>query len=202
MSDHDALGRAFDEARFGPGRILNLREGMPTGADAARRAELWLRAKQVERAGEVLVVTGRGRGSAGGVPVVREAVHKLLGTLRRKGVVAEWSEHTPGSFVVRLAPMRALVDAPRRMRGGGGAPRPADPEALRGLSAPTRDRLRALAIASLHALGVRSPDDDVVRDEMLRHFSALSAGLPQGVSVERLLAEAVERALAEYEESA
>ena len=200
MPDHDAIDRAFDEARFGPARTLNLREGMPTGADAARRAELWLRAKQVERAGEVLVVTGRGRGSVGGVPVVREAVHKVLGTLRRKGVVAEWSEHTPGSFVVRVASMRALVDAPRRMRGGGGAPRPADPEVLRGLTPATRDRLRELSVASLHALGVRSPDDGVVHDEMLRQFAALSAGIPQGVHLERLLAEAIGRALDEHHE--
>ncbi len=200
MTDRHALDRAFDEARFGPGRTLNLRDAMPTGAEAARRAELWLRAKQVERAGEVLVITGRGAGSEGGVPVVREAVRTLLVALRRRGVVAESSEHSPGAFVVRLASMRALVESPRRARGAGPPP-PTDPEALRGLGTATRDRLRMLAVAALHALGIQSPGDAAVHDEMLRHFSALSAGIPAGVNGERLLAEAIDRALEDYDEA-
>src|ERR1035437_9658131 len=90
------LHRAFDEARFGAARTLDLRTSMPTGAEAVRRAEPWLRERQMARAGGVLVITGRGRASPGGIAVVREAIRKLLGTLKRKGVVAAVAEHTPG----------------------------------------------------------------------------------------------------------
>src|SRR5258705_116075 len=44
-----ALQRAFDEARFGAARTLNLRESLPTGAEAARRVESWLRQHQVQQ---------------------------------------------------------------------------------------------------------------------------------------------------------
>ncbi|MFI5246882.1 MAG: Smr/MutS family protein, partial [Gemmatimonadales bacterium] len=108
---HITLHRAFDEARFGTARTLDVRTPMLTGAEAVRRAEPWLRERQMSRAGEVLVITGRGRGSPGGIAVVREAVRKLLGTLKRKGVVAAVAEHTPGSWVVTLAPVRALFEA-------------------------------------------------------------------------------------------
>ena len=88
------LHRAFDEARFGSARTLDLRSSMPTGAEAVRRAEPWLRERQMARAGEVLVITGRGRDSPGGIAVVREAIRKLLGALKRKGVVGDVAEHT------------------------------------------------------------------------------------------------------------
>ncbi len=65
---------ALDEARFGMQRTLNLRESLPTVADAVARAEAWLRERQVTITGEVLIVTGRGKGSPGGVSVVREAI--------------------------------------------------------------------------------------------------------------------------------
>jgi hypothetical protein len=87
MRRRAAVQQAFDEARFGATRMLNVREPMLTGAEAARRAEGWLRAKQVEHVEEVLVITGRGNGSPGQVGVVREEIRKLLGRLRRAGVV-------------------------------------------------------------------------------------------------------------------
>src|ERR1039458_10771301 len=76
-----ALHRAFDEARFGPARTLDLRASMPTAAEAVRRAEPWLRERQMARAGDVLVITGRGKGSPGGVAVMREALRKPFSTL-------------------------------------------------------------------------------------------------------------------------
>ena len=110
----DQLWQAFDAARFGADRTLNLRATLPTADEAARRAEIWLRQKQVERAPEVLVVTGRGNNSEAGFSVVREAVIRTLHDLRRRNVVKEWEEHTAGSFVVRPASMTSLVEAPRR----------------------------------------------------------------------------------------
>src|SRR5919109_1274041 len=82
------LWQAFDEARFGSERTLNLRASLPTPDEATRRAELWLRQQQIAQPGDVLIITGRGKGSPEGVSAVREAVIRLLHSLKRKGIVA------------------------------------------------------------------------------------------------------------------
>src|SRR5689334_9972916 len=99
------LQQAFDEVRFGPTRTLNLRQSLPSGTEAARRLEAWLRQLQAQQSGELLVITGRGNNSESGIAVVREATLRVFHELRRKGVVQDFAEHTPGSFVVTLAPM-------------------------------------------------------------------------------------------------
>ena len=81
---------------------LNLRESLPSASDAAQRADQWLRQKQVEGVSEVLIVTGRGNNSAGGVSPVREAVARMIAVLRRRNVIDRYEEHTPGSFIGRL----------------------------------------------------------------------------------------------------
>jgi hypothetical protein len=171
-----ALHRAFDEARFGPARTLDLRASMPTAVEAVRRAEPWLRERQMARAGDVLVITGRGKGSPGGVAVVREAIRKLFGTLKRKGVVASVEEHTAGSFVVTLAPVRALFETVPRSRSNDSRVKPADPRELRALDAPTRALLRALAERSLEELGAPRTAG-LVHDEMVRQFAILSSAV-------------------------
>jgi hypothetical protein len=175
-SAHIALHRAFDEARFGPARTLDLRTSMPTGAEAARRAEPWLRERQMARAGEVLIITGRGRGSPGGIGVVRDAIQRLLGTLKRKGVVAAVGEHTPGSFVVTLAPVRALFETVPRSRSHDSRVPPHDPKELLALSAASRASLRTLAEQSLHILGAPCTAG-MVHDEMVRQFAILSSAV-------------------------
>jgi hypothetical protein len=164
--------------------------------------DAWLRQKQVHHAGsDVLIITGRGNQSPGQIPVVREEVRRVLTLLRRRGVVAAFGEHTPGSFVVRLDSLRALIDSPRRHRsappsGGGG--HSSAPPALSGLSPETRHQLRALALSSLDALGVRNAGESLVAQEMARQFAALSASLPPVTARERLLREAIDRALEEF----
>lgn len=194
------IQRAFDEARFGPSRTLNLRDSLPTGAEAVRRAEVWLRGKQVELSGELLVITGRGNQSAGQVAVVREEVRKLLAVLKRRGVVAESREHNPGAFIVRLAPMRSLFAA--ASSAGIAEPARADPTALAGLAERTRDRLRLLASYSLDALGIRDSGAQFIEREMLRHYSLLSDGLANVGDREAMFAAAIDRAIAEYDELA
>src|SRR5256885_10851576 len=108
---HSVL-KAFDEAEFGIKNILNLRESLPTAADARYRAEAWLRERQISRASEVLLITGRGNQSPGGVSAVRSAILALLPSLRRRGVVAAWKEHSPGSFVIKLGSISSLLTAP------------------------------------------------------------------------------------------
>src|SRR5207244_9938241 len=132
-----SVWKAFDEATFGPKNTLNLRESLPTAADARHRAEAWLRERQISRASEVLIITGRGNQSPGGVSAVRAAVVSLLPALRRRGVVSEWREHSPGSFVIKLGTISSLLTAPRRKRDRAMKEAPSDPQVLAALDSPT-----------------------------------------------------------------
>jgi len=196
-----SLQAAFDAARFGAARTLNLREGLPSGEEAARRAESWLRERQVTEPGEeVLVITGRGKGSTDGVPVVRDAILRLFPILRRRGVIVEAREHTAGAFIVRLASLRELVDAPRRNRQRTPPPVPRDPSVLQGLDPDTRAALRRLAECALDAFGVaRSRPPSFVGDEMVRQFTRLVGNLPDTPDRDLRLRAAIEAALSEYE---
>ncbi|MEX0908376.1 MAG: hypothetical protein WDZ58_01325 [Gemmatimonadaceae bacterium] len=189
--------RALDEASFGPSRTLNLRASLPTAAEATARAESWLREKQMSQEGDVLLITGRGRASEGGVAVVKPAVEKLLFSLRRRGVVDTWHEHTEGSFVVSLSPVSSLFAAPKRRREP--AVRPPAPQSLT-LSPATLDVLREVAVRSLAGLGMPAPTRAFVEDEMLAIFSKISAALPPSADREEALCVALRHALDELEE--
>jgi hypothetical protein len=194
-----SVWKAFDEAEFGPKNTLNLRESLPTAADARLRTEAWLRERQVSRASEVLVITGRGNQSPGGVSAVRAAIVALLPLLRRRGVVSEWREHSPGSFVVKLGSISSLLDAPRRKRDRMPMPAPADPKALSVLDPSTLSLLRRLAVRSLESLGVRDPEK-FVEAEMLSKFNSLAGGVVPGVEGEARLREAISVALEQLDE--
>jgi hypothetical protein len=191
--------KALDEAQFGLRNILNLRESLPTAADASHRAEAWLRERQISRASEVLIITGRGNQSPGGVSAVRGAVVSLLPLLRRRGVVSDWREHTPGSFVVRLASLTELLDAPRRKRDREAPASAADPMQLAALDATTLRLLRRLASRSLEMLGVRDTDK-FVEAEMLTKFNTLASGIPAGIDGEIRLRDAISAALEQLDE--
>lgn len=191
------LHQAFDELTFGRQNILNLRASLPTAGEAAARCEAWLRERQVARVREVLVITGRGNRSEGGVSLVREAVLRLLPSLRRRNVIAGYQEHTAGSFAIQLAPLTALAEAPRRRREPP-PPRP-DPRGLHGLDEESRRLLRVLASSALQTLGVHSPTPAMVEDEMVRQFAALAAAVPDGPDREALLQQAIVQALDESE---
>jgi hypothetical protein len=194
-----SVWKAFDEAEFGPKNILNLRESLPTAADARFRAEAWLRERQVSRANEVLLITGRGNQSPGGISAVRAAIVALLPALRRRGVVIEWREHTPGSFVVKLGSISSLLDAPKRKRDRALVAKPADPRSLAELESSTLSLLRRLAIRSLESLGVRYTDK-YVDAEMLSKFNSLAGGIAPGVEGEARLREAISTALDQLDE--
>jgi hypothetical protein len=188
--------KALDELRFGPQRTLNLRESLPSATEAVRRTESWLREQQIRGVKEVLVITGRGNQSVGGIAVVREAVEKLLFSLRRRGIVASHQEHNPGAFAVQLAPLRSLVDAPPRRRERAMA----SPSVLAvpGLSAEANALLHELAGRSLDSLGVAASDARL-RDEMQRHLSAIAPALSGGDRMESQLLTALRTAIAEYD---
>ena len=198
VSGLGGLQQAFDEVRFGPARTLNLRTSLPTGAEAAERLERWLRQHQVQRSDEVLVITGRGNNSEGGIAVVREASIRIFHELRRKGVVEAFAEHTAGSFVVTLAPMKAMLDAVSRRREQTPPPKPAAPPTLEALDEQTRALLRALAERSIDALGVRDRTP-FMEGEMLRLFGALAGTVPEGPDRERRLRVAIQSAMSEYD---
>ena len=188
------MARALDELRFGPARTLNLRESLPSAHDAVLRCERWLREQQIRGSVDVLVVTGRGNHSIGGVPIVKQAVDKLLFSLRRRGVVRAHVEHNPGAFVVTLAPLRALSESAARRR----EPRRHGPAfAFEGLSPATVSLVRDLAERALDSLGVQA-DGDRIRDEMHRQLRVLAPGLG-GAHIDDELQAALRRAIAEYD---
>jgi hypothetical protein len=186
---------AFDELRFGAARTLNLRESLPTAADAVRRTENFLRDHQIRESGEVLIITGRGAHSPDGVAVLRPAVEKLLFALKRRGVVSGHAEHNPGAFVVQLAPVRSLADAIPRSKD---THRRVEVPVMSGLADETNQLLRALAERSLDELGVRH-DPRRVEDEMHRHLRALTPSLPGGADMEPALRKALAAALDDYQ---
>ncbi|HET7553846.1 MAG TPA: Smr/MutS family protein [Gemmatimonadaceae bacterium] len=192
------LSHAFDEIRFGPDRILDLHEQLPSGVQAVARTEAWLREKQASGTREVLVITGRGNNSEGGVSVVREEVRRLLSRLRRGGVVKEVAQHTEGSFAVMLAPLSALRDAPRRRRDPI-PPRASDPDSLMELSPQTRDLLRKVSLRALEELGIRDPEPFVQR-EMLDQLSCAIRSIPDCSDREERLRAALAMLLAEYDD--
>jgi len=191
------LQQAFDEVRFGAARTLNLRESLPSGAEAARRVDAWLRQKHVEQSEALLVITGRGNNSESGIAVVREATLRVFHALRRKGVVQDFAEHTPGSFVVTVAPVRQVHDSGSRGTAAPPPP-PPSPPTLSALDASTRERLRVLAERSLDALGVRERGP-FVENEMLRLFGELAAGAGGGSDREARFRAAIARALEEVD---
>ncbi len=194
-----ALHQAFDDARFGPSRTLNLRNALPTARQAVVRTEAWLRERQASRAGELLIITGRGNKSDGGVSPVRTAIVRLLASLRRRGIVASVAEHTPGSFVVTPAPLSALREAARRQREPNAAAL-ADPVALAALEPATRLILRHVAQRALEALGVTDPTRFLQR-EMLEQFSLVAPGIPDGPDREARLRAALEALLLDYDDA-
>jgi len=186
------LKHAYDEARFGADRTLNLRAMLPTAAEAARRTGLWLRERQASGAAEVLIISGRGNGSDAGYSVVREAVARTLRQLKRQGVVERVAEHTPGSFVAKLAPMRRMLEGTRRtMPVRSDVP---GATALNGLDAESATLLQALAERALTALGVRETDGFLER-EMATQFAAFLRAVPVGDGRDERLRAAMRRAL-------
>jgi hypothetical protein len=192
------LRQAFDEVRFGAQRTLNLRESLPTPQAASTRAEAWLRQQQIDRAEEVLIITGRGNNSEGGRSVVREAIIRQLHVLKRRGVIAGHEEHTPGSFVVTLAPVAALWESPKRNGGRGVAPPPRTPPSLDDLDDDTRLLLRHLAERALEGLGIKETAE-FLQGEMLRQFGAIAASVGEAPDREKRLRAAVRAALDQHE---
>jgi len=193
-----SLLQAFDEVRFGADRTLNLHTHHPSREQAVKHTESWLRERQMSRAEEALVITGRGNNSPDGVSVVREAVMRLLASLRRRGVLSGVIEHTPGSFVVTFAPLNSVRNAPLRSRNPH-QDSPADPASLAALEPDTRALLRRLAQRAIEELGVRATSS-FVEQEMLAQFSAAAAGVPEGPDREARLRSALDAALHEYDD--
>ena len=194
------IERVFDQLRFGAAKTLNLRDGLPTVAQAEVRVESWLRLQQAEGGGEVLVITGRGLGSLDGVGRVREAVQRRCTQLKRLNVVADVREHGPGAFVVTVETLRALVESPRLRTGRKTPTLVVDPGELAALPAELRTVLRDLAILSVQRLGVREPSDAMIADEMRTQFAALSPSAVSSPDPAAALQRAAERLLQELRE--
>lgn len=173
---------------------------MLSGDESAARVDTWLRSKQVELTGEVLIITGRGAGSPDGVPVVKEATRRVLNRLRRSGVIQSFGEDTPGSFIVRLAPLRSLLEAPARRSSPKRSP-PRRGPSIQGLRPETRNRLHYLASRAIDSLGIRDPTESQIGVEMERQFSMIARTAPAGVDADKWVDSAITRALREYEDA-
>ena len=191
-----ALWHALDEAAFGNERTLNLRELLPSAAEARARTETWLRARQVTRPEEVLIITGRGNQSSGGVGVIRKEILGMMPALRRRGIVESWREHSPGSLVVKLAATSALFAAPKRRRGAIADASKVEDTSLSGLEPETATMFRQLALRNLDNLGVNH-ETEFVRKEMQRIFSTLMGAMPNGERNEEKLRSSIRNALEE-----
>jgi hypothetical protein len=190
-----ALWHALDEAAFGSERTLNLRELLPSAAEARARTETWLRARQVTKPEEVLIITGRGNQSSGGIGIIRKEILGMMPALRRRGIVESWREHSPGSLIVKLAPTSALFSAPKRRRGTERTETQVEAP-LAGLEAGTVSMLKQLALRNLDTLGVNH-DTAFVQQEMQRIFSTLTNALPAGARSEESLRKSISNALEE-----
>ena len=191
-----ALWHALDEAAFGSERTLNLRESLPSAAEARARTEVWLRERQATKPEEVLIVTGRGNQSAGGIGVIRQEVIAMMPSLRKRGIVESWREHSPGSIVVKLAPTSSLFSAARRRRDSSPAKKPQSDPSISGLESETISMLRQLALVNLEALSVESTDS-FVSAEMVRIFSILSSAIPEAARSEAALRSSIRNAIEE-----
>ena len=145
------------------------------------------------------MITGRGNQSPDGVSVVREAILSLLPSLRRRGVVGEWREHSPGSFVVKLGSISSLLEAPRRKRDRMPMAPAVNPESIKNLDPATLELLRRLAIRTLESLGIREPEK-FVEAEMLDKFHSLAGGIHSGEQGEMRLRGAIQEALDHLDE--
>jgi hypothetical protein len=113
-------------------------------------------------------------------------------------VVLGHQEHTPGSFVVALAPVSALWESPRRNAGRGVAPPPPSPPSLDDLDAETRQMLRNLAERALEGLGIKDTTE-FIPGEMLKQFGAIAASVGDGPNREQRLRAAIRVALDQHE---
>jgi hypothetical protein len=120
----------------------------------------------------------------------------MLPTLKRRGVVENWREHTPGSFVIQLAPMTALLEAPRRRRGNAPAETAIESVELAGLKPETLALLRQIASQNLMTLGI-TESQLFLDEEMLRTFSKLIRALPTDGDREAGLQQAISKMISE-----
>lgn len=124
----------------------------------------------------------------------------MLPSLRRRGIVESWKEHSPGSIVVKLAPMSTLLATAKRRRDAPGVSTQAEgASVLHGLDPQTIRMLRQLAVRYLESLGVMEPEH-YLDNEMTRTFSALIAAIPEGPNREGELQAALRKAIDEASE--
>lgn len=113
--------------------------------------------------------------------------------------MSEWREHSPGSFVVKLASISSLLEAPRRKRDRTRTEPAINPESIKHLDRTTLELLRRLAIRNLESLGIREPEK-FVEAEMLAKFHSLAGGINPGEQGEARLREAIQVALEQLDE--
>jgi hypothetical protein len=136
-------------------------------------------------------VTGRGNNSPNGISPVRDAVVRVIASLRRRNIVDRYEEHTAGSFSIHLASIGAMIDAPHRRRE---REKPALTAPLPDLSAANRRMLRDLAERSLEGLGIKDTHA-FLELEMQRQLRAIVAALGDAPDRDERIRKALRTAL-------
>lgn len=120
----------------------------------------------------------------------------MLPSLKRRGIVESWREHTPGSIVIKLASMSALLEAPRRRRGNASPEQATASVELAGLEPETLALLRQIASQNLMTLGI-TESQLFIEQEMQRTFSKLIRALPADGNKEASLQQAIAKMISE-----
>lgn len=154
--------------RVGPARTLDLSASVD---DPAAATEAWLRDRQIAAAGTVMIVCRALRGSASA------AVRQRVARLQRQGVVRTHRTVGDTTLFVDLAPVAAMLSSTPRSRHRTRIPAASSIRAIRALDPETSQALEALAVATIHELGVECRDD-VLLMEMRRHHAILNSGIP------------------------
>lgn len=163
---------------------------------------MWLRQRHALASEPVLIVTGRGKGSPDGIPVIKESVIAVLHRLRRQGVVRSWREQTEGALVVELGSMNDMLTAPPRHRDSKREKKqpnsPSSSPYFSGLQPETVALLRRLAERAIFDLGIRDAEG-LVEPEMAQKLSVLVRGLPETGDREAALRAVIIRAIEELD---
>jgi hypothetical protein len=166
-----------------------------------RRAEAWFREQQATVGGEVLLLIASGDSLDESTRADREAVLLLMYSLRRRGVVAAYAERRAGAFMVELAPVSAMVNAPargRRTRMKTAPPAAQNIPSLTDLDPESLALLGDLATRALEGLGIVHTEE-FLADEMSRQLGAIAGALSRATDSGAALRAALKLALDQHE---
>jgi hypothetical protein len=99
-----------------------------------------------------------------------------------------------------VAPLKAMIEAPRMRTGRKSPVTVADPAELAALPEDVRALLRSVAALSVQRLGVRDPSDAMIADEMRAQFATIAPSVVSAPDRNVALRDVAQRLLRELHE--